>query len=572
MKTLAIIGARLNSSRLPGKHLLSLAGKPLIERVQERLRCARLVDNIVVATTADGYNQALVDWATAKSISVSPYSGDVNDLMGRLNSVIEKLNPQYIVYICGDCPLIEPKFIDHALSELISSPSHDSIILQPGVQSLHEGMAFYSRAGWDKLYAVSQSDMSREHVGYADKLTPVLNKLAIADSADYSKIKHRISVDTPADYRFMSEVYDRWYQNHDHGSIVDLSWVQEQLLTDKLLEKINLHVQQKQPEHHYQSVSLYCHASKYIGMGHLKRSAIIADTIQEYLSLGTIIHIHGEVKSLNWLHSNVVWHDSELSLLAAIEQDSAKVKILDFNPKFINVTTWYDQCDTQKKRGSRILAIDNLACLLDVVDELYIPAFFSKIHHPRVSYGWENYIFKPPVGEKKKNEILVLTGGGDSLGYGERLPAVLESIIPSSYTIHWVQGPYAKAPLIPQSPRWVVSINPPDVASLIAGAGMILTCYGMSLFEAITSGSATFVLPSFAICDQEELIALKRLNCCYVPDDLNEMVGMIKQTIETPDNGSNQTILAQAKKYADMVDGISLIAEKVRTLSRGPNE
>ena len=62
---------------------------------------------------------------------------------------------------------------------------------------------------------------------------------------DYSQIKHRISVDTSADYRFMQAVYDRWYSENAQNTIVDLSWVQEQLLSDKGLRSINLHVHQK---------------------------------------------------------------------------------------------------------------------------------------------------------------------------------------------------------------------------------------------------------------------------------------------------------------------------------------
>jgi len=84
----AIVGARLNSSRLPKKHLKELSGKPLIERVFERLeRCTTLTRH-VLATTGDPYNQALVDWAISKSKHYLAYSGDVNNLMGRINEAV----------------------------------------------------------------------------------------------------------------------------------------------------------------------------------------------------------------------------------------------------------------------------------------------------------------------------------------------------------------------------------------------------------------------------------------------------------------------------------------------------
>jgi len=105
MNIVAIIGARLNSSRLPAKHLLPLAGKPLIERLVERLKRSQSIDQMVLATTADDFNQPLIDWAKGK-LDCYVHHGDVNDLMGRVDAVVTRYNPDIIVYICGDSPLV----------------------------------------------------------------------------------------------------------------------------------------------------------------------------------------------------------------------------------------------------------------------------------------------------------------------------------------------------------------------------------------------------------------------------------------------------------------------------------
>ena len=78
-KVLAVIGARLNSSRLPGKQLLDLAGKPLIERIFQRLEKIPQLSQIVLATTADDYNQPLLQWAQRVGKQVFAFEGDVND-------------------------------------------------------------------------------------------------------------------------------------------------------------------------------------------------------------------------------------------------------------------------------------------------------------------------------------------------------------------------------------------------------------------------------------------------------------------------------------------------------------
>ncbi len=70
MTVLAVIGARLNSSRLPRKHMLDLAGKPLIARIFERLERVSVIDKLVLATTADDYNKPMVTWAEQAGKSV----------------------------------------------------------------------------------------------------------------------------------------------------------------------------------------------------------------------------------------------------------------------------------------------------------------------------------------------------------------------------------------------------------------------------------------------------------------------------------------------------------------------
>ncbi len=78
-KTLAIVGARLNSSRLAGKHLLPLAGDPMISHIWRRLMQCQEVNDCELATTADDFNRPLQDWAAEHSVECHPYEGDVND-------------------------------------------------------------------------------------------------------------------------------------------------------------------------------------------------------------------------------------------------------------------------------------------------------------------------------------------------------------------------------------------------------------------------------------------------------------------------------------------------------------
>jgi len=563
-KTLAIVGARLNSSRLAEKHLLSLAYEPMIGHIWRRLKLCSQVDSTELATTADSFNQPLIDWANMHQISCHPFYGDVNDLMARLDQIIQREAPAYILYICGDCPLIDPGFIDHGLNALKAS-GKDSITLREGIKTLHEGISFYSRHGWDKLMTASQCIMSREHVGYADILTPVLDKESIDDSDDFSKIGHRISVDTQADYRFMAEVYRRWYDCHSTNSIVSLAWVQQQLITDSLLANINAHVAQKAADKQYAKASLYCHLGANIGLGHFKRVELIADALQEYLSIGCTIHVLHDGKSLANSHTKIKWYQTEAQLLKVITSDSNPLLLLDFHPKFISLAELTQALLPPKYRGAKLIGIDKLAPLIPTLDWLFVPSFNTTLRGEKISTGWKNYLFKIMPKRDKQHQILVLTGGSDALGYGDELPSMLEKL-QLNWPIIWIQGPLAKPPIVPQDANIKVLQDPQNLYGLIAESEIVLTCYGLSLFESIFSNAATLLLPPQHLCDDEELQNLSEEKCCLISNSLADACTQLVDLVvnETARN----TLKKEAKKVFSDHKGIKQLIDDIVQLMK----
>ncbi|MCH1924517.1 NTP transferase domain-containing protein [Shewanella sp. C32] len=564
MRVLAVVGARLNSSRLPGKHLLSLAGKPMIQHIFQRLQQCQQLNTLVLATTADAFNQPLVDWAHNNAICVLPYEGNVDDLMGRIDAVVQQYNPDYIVYICGDCPLIEPAFIDHALMQLRNSPNKDTIRLKADCQSLHEGIAVYSRHGWQKLLAVSTTEMAREHVGYGNKITPVLDALEIDDCADFSQIKQRISVDTEADYQFMSEVYRRWYQHHDTTTIVSLGWVQQQLLNDQQLRQINLHVHQKLPDVKYRKAVVLCQVSTSIGIGHLRRSVLLANALMEQLSIGVQLHIIGESRELPWLRSNqAVWHNDVTAALTAVTELKTDLWIIDLHPDFIPQPLLIDFCRRAQQQQQKLIALDKCSFLLPYIDLLFIPSFFSNHTHPKVSVGKENYLFTPQTAAKQK-QLLVLTGGSDALRYGDWLMDVIDANIPSDIKRIWVQGPYADSPRLPENSDWQIRQNPADLPQLIAQSATVISAYGLSLFEAIAAQSVTLLLPPKHLVSEEELASLQQLQCCFICKQSVDIVPALQQLFT--DNEARQQVLVNAKQFSEKIDGVERFCAQVKQL------
>ena len=103
---LAILQARLSSSRLPGKVLLPLAGAPMILRQVERVRRAARIDRLVVATSDQPSDDRLAD--TLAEAGVETYRGPLDDVLARFIGALDAWPADHVVRLTGDCPLVDP--------------------------------------------------------------------------------------------------------------------------------------------------------------------------------------------------------------------------------------------------------------------------------------------------------------------------------------------------------------------------------------------------------------------------------------------------------------------------------
>jgi spore coat polysaccharide biosynthesis protein SpsF len=110
MKTIALIAIRLGSSRLPGKGKMPVLGKPVIERMIERIRCSRHIDDILIATTTLESDNELERFSEA--LDVQCYRGAVDDVLGRMNAAVASTNADLVVEMLGDNPLVHSDLID----------------------------------------------------------------------------------------------------------------------------------------------------------------------------------------------------------------------------------------------------------------------------------------------------------------------------------------------------------------------------------------------------------------------------------------------------------------------------
>ncbi|MBM3863944.1 MAG: hypothetical protein FJ385_08380 [Verrucomicrobia bacterium] len=120
MKTLVVIQARMGSTRLPGKVLMPLAGKPALEHVVERVRAAREANQFVIATSTLPADDAVAECCAARGWPC--VRGSEDDVLDRFLTALERHPAEIVVRITGDCPLTDPAMIDELVSALKNDP------------------------------------------------------------------------------------------------------------------------------------------------------------------------------------------------------------------------------------------------------------------------------------------------------------------------------------------------------------------------------------------------------------------------------------------------------------------
>ncbi|WP_320173904.1 glycosyltransferase family protein [Maridesulfovibrio sp.] len=114
MKVTAIIQARMTSSRLPGKILMEVLGKPLLQLMIERVQQAKSIDSVVLATTTNKEDDPTVK--LGESLGIEVFRGSEDDVLDRFYNAADKFGGEHIMRLTGDCPLIDPEFLDKLAS------------------------------------------------------------------------------------------------------------------------------------------------------------------------------------------------------------------------------------------------------------------------------------------------------------------------------------------------------------------------------------------------------------------------------------------------------------------------
>lgn len=238
MRTVVVVQARTGSSRLPGKVLLPLAGRPLLERLLDRVRAASTPDDVVVATTRDASDNVVHDLALAAGVPC--YRGDVHDLLDRHVQAARFARADAIVKIPSDCPLIDPTVIDRVIECFRANASTCDYVsnLHPATFPDGQDVEVMPTSVLEIAWREAREHYEREHTTPYIWERPQRFRLVnveMTGGTDYSR-SHRWTIDYPEDYDLIAAIYDALWMP---GRVFSLEDIVELLSARPELASIN---------------------------------------------------------------------------------------------------------------------------------------------------------------------------------------------------------------------------------------------------------------------------------------------------------------------------------------------
>lgn len=240
MKIVSTVEARMTSSRLPGKVLKPIMGKPMLELLIERLRHAKFVDEVVIATTVNNADMPIVELCNRLGVSV--YRGSEDDVLERVLKAATFYKADLIVEMTGDCPLLDPGLVDQVIRFYLDNDyDYVSNVLH---RTFPRGLdtQVFARAVLDEVDKATQDPADRENVSLYIYEHPERYKLGNVYAPEELKWPDlRICVDTIDDFNLVSRVFEELYPKDKFFSACDMV----ALIKHLGLDTVNAHVKQK---------------------------------------------------------------------------------------------------------------------------------------------------------------------------------------------------------------------------------------------------------------------------------------------------------------------------------------
>lgn len=210
-KIVATIEARMTSSRLPGKILKAVCGKPLLEHLVDRVRQSKWIDEVVVATTVNRADDAVEAWA--KNAGISFFRGSEEDVLLRVLEAAKAYQADLIVELTGDCPLLDPAIIDRVI-DLYLTGDFDYVSNNKDM-SFPRGMdtQIFAKDLLARVESLTKDPADREHVSLYIYEKEGFCKLGhVSSEPSFKDRDWRLCVDTQEDLEVITDIFTALYR------------------------------------------------------------------------------------------------------------------------------------------------------------------------------------------------------------------------------------------------------------------------------------------------------------------------------------------------------------------------
>lgn len=241
LKVLVIIQARMASTRLPGKSLKTILDKPILSILLQRLSRLKTPAQIIVATSEEEGDQAIVDFCKAHHIAY--FAGSEDDVLDRYLKAARKFSGDVIVRITGDCPLMDPHVVDEAVEQFLEHYPEYDYFSNALKRTFPRGLdvEVFKRRALEQAHQKGFFSEEREHVTpYIWRHPEIFHLGHLLYKEDQSR--HRWTLDTPEDFELIRLIIESFWETNPHFTMEDVLG-----LLDKHPEwvDINSHVKQK---------------------------------------------------------------------------------------------------------------------------------------------------------------------------------------------------------------------------------------------------------------------------------------------------------------------------------------
>jgi spore coat polysaccharide biosynthesis protein SpsF len=511
LRIVAVIQARMGSTRLPGKVLKPVAGQPLLWHIVHRLKASHLIEDIAVATTTNPRDDAIVEFGRKNGITV--VRGPEDDVLARFARAAEMLDADIIVRVSSDAPFIDAGFVDHLIASMIEQGG-DYVLLEDGAVTAHEGVDPLTRRALDKLMMDAHDDpVAREHVTGYFKLHSDFVPIARARAfPPLAREGGRLTIDTPDDLAFVEAVHARLDAKAGEASLGDLLMLLDR---EPSLRALNGHVRQKKLAVAGGLALIRCDGGGEFGYGHVKRMVALACALRDREGIGAIFAVHGTEDALIPIRRAgfeavlIGAKPGDLSALAHAKQ-----------PDFLLLDCRDGPTRTEVAEIAESIAvtavIDDASERRLVTDLAYYPPV-PQVEHldwsgstctPRIGWQWSllgldtNSARPRPMSPRPT--LLVSMGGSDPLGLTLRTARALSRLDPI-FRARFVIGPGVvgrenlASAIVKLKSNFETVEGADDLANEYASADFALAAFGVTAYEL-----ASFGVPALYLCLTED--------------------------------------------------------------------